>query len=361
MTRIFAVLLALAASSTWAAEPEIVLTKTERFEVRNLTPKQLNALADAKLRNAVLRVATPAGPGLLGETGISEGVLWFQPMYPLAYDIEHVAIFDPTQLPDGGKLFKLKYTAVRPESKPTVISAVYPSGEKLPENLLKFYVQFSAPMRKGEAYSHVSIRDADGHKIDLPFLELEQELWDSTGTRLTLLIDPGRIKRGLKPREDVGPVFEEGQDYTLEIDATWRDAAGKPLTRGIEKNFHIHAPINQRIDIMAWRLQPPPNVKSGLVLRFNTSLDAALVMRDIRVFDANDKFVAGTVQLGDREQFWKFQPTKPWAPGEYRVRVGTDLEDLAGNRVGRVFDRDEKTPEPKGEPVRERTFRVPAE
>ena len=45
-------------------------------------------------------------------------------------------------------------------------------------------------------------------------------------TRFTLLFDPGRIKRGLKPAQRrVGPVLEEGKSYTLVIDRGWTDAA----------------------------------------------------------------------------------------------------------------------------------------
>ena len=43
-----------------------------------------------------------------------------------------------------------------------------------------------------------------------PFLELEQELWSGDGRRFTLLFDPGRIKRGLKPREEQGPSSSRG-------------------------------------------------------------------------------------------------------------------------------------------------------
>src|SRR4029077_16843257 len=97
-----------------------------------------------------------------------------------------------------------------PESaagKPTEVTHVYPTATALPENQLKFYIHFSAPMGRGEAYEHVHLLDAKGRRDDLPFLELAEELWDASGKRLTLLIDPGRIKRGLKPREDLGPVL----------------------------------------------------------------------------------------------------------------------------------------------------------
>jgi hypothetical protein len=50
-------------------------------------------------------------------------------------------------------------------------------------------------MSRGEAYRRVHLLDATGRPINLAFLEIEQELWDPEGRRLTLLFDPGRVKR----------------------------------------------------------------------------------------------------------------------------------------------------------------------
>ena len=105
---------------------------------------------------------------------------------------------------------------------------VYPSRDLLPENLLQFYIFFSAPMSRGEAYRRITLLDiATGKIVDAPFLELDEELWSPDGTRFTLVFDPGRIKRGLKPREEVGPVLEAGKSYSLVIDRQWLDALGK--------------------------------------------------------------------------------------------------------------------------------------
>ncbi|MCH7864908.1 MAG: hypothetical protein IIC56_06820, partial [Proteobacteria bacterium] len=104
------------------------------------------------------------------------------------------------------------------------MTQVYPSADVLPENLLKFYLHFSAPMSRGDSYQHIRLVRQNGSVVDLPFLELDQELWDRRQTRLTLLFDPGRIKRGLKPHEEVGPALKPGRRYTLEIDAHWLNA-----------------------------------------------------------------------------------------------------------------------------------------
>ena len=83
-------------------------------------------------------------------------------------------------------------------------------------------------MSRGEAYRHLTLMDISTKKpVHAPFLELEEELWSPDGKRFTLLVDPGRIKRGLKPREMFGPVLEAGKSYELIVDREWTDVAGK--------------------------------------------------------------------------------------------------------------------------------------
>jgi hypothetical protein len=100
----------------------------------------------------------------------------------------------------------------------TRVEHVYPSAGELPENQLKLYVFFSAPMRRGEAWQRVHLLDSDGKPVELAFLEIDQELWDRDHTRLTILFDPGRIKRGLLPLAESGKILEAGKRYTLAID-----------------------------------------------------------------------------------------------------------------------------------------------
>ena len=72
------------------------------------------------------------------------------------------------------------------------------------------------------------------------YLELDQELWDPSGTRFTLFFDPGRIKRGLKPREELGPALEENKQYALAISREWRDAKGNRLEEAFRKKAGLN-------------------------------------------------------------------------------------------------------------------------
>jgi len=48
----------------------------------------------------------------------------------------------------------------------------------------------------------------------------------------------------------------------------------------------------------------------------------------------------GNVSISEMETRWEFVPEQPWQSGDYRIEVDTALEDLAGNKLNRVFDVD---------------------
>lgn len=79
------------------------------------------------------------------------------------------------------------------------VLAVFPSGEQLPENLLRFYVEFSESMRRGKAEAQISIQGPDGSPISDILYRAPVELWDPKMCCLTVLLDPGRLKRGVGP------------------------------------------------------------------------------------------------------------------------------------------------------------------
>jgi hypothetical protein len=246
---------------------------------------------------------------------------------------------------NGGRLvLDLNLDHASPYGHPitlTVVDSVSPSAEILPENLLRFYLQFSAPMSRGEAYTHIRLLDAAGRAVADPFLELNEELWSGDGRRFTLLFDPGRIKRGLKPREEVGPVLEAGKSYTLVIDRHWPDADGKPLAGEFRKSFRAGPPDQESPSPRDWKIQAPAaGTRHPLDVAFPEPLDSALARRLIVVRDNGNRIVQGVVSLKRAESLWRFTPEADWIAGAYSLDVGTDLEDLAGNAVGRPFEVD---------------------
>jgi hypothetical protein len=207
--------------------------------------------------------------------------------------------------------------------------------------MLKFYLHFSAPMSRGMAYQHIHLRDSSGKDVAFPFVELAEELWDPRGERLTILFDPGRIKTGLKPREELGPILYPGQTYTLVIDRGWLDAAGQPLRSDHRKTFRAGPTDSAPPDPATWTIQAPgPASRDPLLLTFPEPLDSAMLGRVLGVLDGAGRAVAGDVSIEAGETRWRFTPDAPWRAGAYRISVDKDLEDRAGNSIGRPFEVD---------------------
>jgi len=308
-------------------------------------PAQWPRLLSVYAEQADLKGGTGLPP-MFGDYRVQSGALRFEPRFPLEAGVKYRAIFHPDQLPGqrGSRVEALTNIFQLPprRSSPTVmVSHVYPSAELLPENLLKFYVHFSAPMSRGRIYDHIHLRDEAGKEIELPFLEIDEELWDPTMTRLTLLIDPGRIKRGLRPLEEVGPALEEGKSYALVIDQTWTDGTGNPLKEAFQKVFRVGAADRDPPNPALWKIQPPKaETRDALTITFPEPMDHALAQRVIQVTSDSGERLPGKIALEDQERRWIFAPTQPWHRGQYEVVIQTTIEDLAGNNIGKPFDVD---------------------
>ena len=298
-------------------------------------------------------------PLLLGVYGVDGPIIRFQPRFPLEAGVRYRAEFDPVQLhevvralapgsgfakgtPASTNTMVAEFSIpVRPAPPTTTVLGVDPTSATLPENLLRFYIRFSAPMSRGEAYRHIRLLGATGKPVDAPFLELDEELWSGDGTRFTLLFDPGRIKRGLKPREEVGPVLEAGKSYELIVDRDWPDAMGRPLQQGFRKSFRAGEPDETSPDPKTWTVRPPrAQTRDPVEVRFPEPLDRALLDRLIAVQEAAGQPLPGKVAVAGAETIWRWTPRDPWHPGAYRLAIGTELEDIAGNSIARPFEVD---------------------
>ena len=287
-------------------------------------------------------------PPLLGSYRIEQDDLIFQPRFPLEPGLRYRAVFNPRMQPnvaqssDGSRYISVTFAIPKAEAiASTTVENVYPSTDRLPENQLKFYLHFSAPMSRGEAYHRIHLLDESGEPVDLPFLELDEELWDREGKRLTLLFDPGRIKQGLVPHEEVGAAIKEGHNYRLVIDRDWLDAERSPLKEGFEKSFGVVAADRESPDPKTWRLTSPRGgTLQPLSIEFPEPMERALLLRLLDVMDPAENFLDGSVQVDREETRWQFTPREPWSVGDYSLSIGTTLEDLAGNRIGRLFEVD---------------------
>lgn len=366
-------LLAIVAVTPAGQAAEIVWLRSgdahdaDRLEVRGLDSELLERLGGLGPADAgwseMLTVHTLAAhdadlPALLGRYALEDATLRFTPRFPWRPGETYVASWRP----GGGEELIRRFTVPAPALEPTTeVLAVYPSADVLPENLLRIYVELSAPMERGGAASHVRLESADGQPVDGAFVAPEHELWSPDRTRLTLLLDPGRIKRGVGPNLEAGPPLVAGSDYRLVIDDAWRDARGAPLRSGHAKRFTATAADRRQPRVEAWRLEAPRSGREPLSLRFPEPLDRALLQRMLAVLDAAGAPLTGEVEVDDSERRWSFRPARPWAAGDYRVRVDTALEDPSGNSLRRPFESAiaGPAPPPSGARFVELSFRVP--
>jgi hypothetical protein len=218
---------------------------------------------------------------------------------------------------------------------------VHPTGGTVPRNLLWFYVSFSAPMREGCAAQHVGLFDGSGTEMIGALLATEHELWDGHRRRLTVLLDPARIKRGLVGHLKANYPLREGEAFTLVIDTGFHDAHGTPLRTRYERRYEVGADQGGRVDPNRWDLSvPPAHTHDPLDVGFDRALDFGLLGRCLHVKGPDGGRVEGSPEVGHGERSWRLRPATPWAPGPYRLVVNPILEDVAGNSVDRVFDRD---------------------
>ena len=279
-------------------------------------------------------VLTAVGlPSMNGKYNLADDRIEFRPQFPLQPGVRYRATFYAKSGRPVTSVFQIPSQKREPS---TVVQEIYPKADVLPENLLKFYLYFSAPMSGGHIYEHIRLTDERGKVIELPFLEIDEELWNREMTRLTLFIDPGRIKRGVTPLEEIGPSLEAGKSYTLRIDSSWLDATGTPLKQSFEKKFRVVEPDREPPDLAKWELAAPKaGTKDPLKITFPDPMDHALAMRMISV----DK-TEGTTRIEQQDRVWLFVPDEPWKAGSYRLLVQTTIEDLAGNNVGKPFEVD---------------------
>jgi hypothetical protein len=347
-----------------AAEPPAVRPGADpaRPVIAAALPRELAGASGAvaaergerRLRLRLIGVDGTPGPAILGTYRAEGGELRFAPRFALlrgrTYRVERTA--------DDGRDASLDFRVPEPPDPgpAATVEQVFPSGDVLPANHLKFYLHFSRPMREGPGiFDRVRLLDDAGREVADPWRR--NELWSEDRRRFTLWIHPGRVKQGVNLREELGPVLREGGRYTLVIDAALPDAEGRPLAAEHRRTFRVGPADRTRPDPSAWTLRPPAAGADGpLTVEFGEPLDRALAERLITVVGPDGKPVAGRAELSDGETVWRFRPLRPWAAGDHTLTVDPRLEDLAGNTPERPFEVDLTARPPAPLPLT-RTFR----
>ncbi len=317
-------------------DPVVVsgLAHTAIDHLRSLPPELWPA------RVAVYVVSAGEVPPVMGVYTIDGDRVLFAPRFPfepgLNYRVQVVIDTQSTEL-----TFVLPPA---PRHRSTTVTRVYPSSQLLPENLLKFYIYFNAPMRGGDVYEHIRLIESTGGEVEGAFVETSPELWDPGMRRVTVICHPGRIKRGLELHKRVGPPLVAGRSYSLVV-GPMIDATGQRLATGHTTFFDTAKADRTVPDVRSWTIDPPEALSTmPLRVYLGKPFDHALLQRLVSVVHADGSPVAGDVTLGDHETVWAYYAEEPWQAGDYTVLVHPSLEDLAGNRPDGLFDADATLP-----------------
>ena len=198
-------------------------------------------------------------------------------------------------------------------------------------------------MRQDDPYQHLSLINEQGDTVQNVWYPASPALWSSDRKRLTVLLDPGRIKRGLAANNQWGLALTPGKTYHLVISKEFSDQWGNPLGNDFKHRFSItnadyKSPVLDRWSIIS----PIANTNEPLILKFDEPMDQAQCLRWIEV-SFEGKSVAGRLELGANEIEVAFIPDAAWVAGNYLVRVFNKLEDRSGNSVRKPFEITNKT------------------
>jgi hypothetical protein len=342
-------------SSDSTAVPAIALTTPLNgapayVEVTGIPASALSALERADLTPeqwaGVLRVAVSADASpMLGEYVVADGAIRFTPLFPFDEGRQYQARFDAGRVPGARADAEgvVETTIGRPASTAvpsTVVARVYPSGDIVPENLLRMYIEFSAPMGRKSGVEYITLLDHAGQEIPGAVLPLDYEFWSPDHKRFTVFFDPGRVKKGILPNLQMGRPLEVGRSVTLVISREWRDEHGLPLKEDFRRPLRVGPTDLEPLDTTAWRIQSPKvGGRGSVVVTFPEPLDHGLLMRALGVTRDGHE-VDGDIAVEHAETRWTFTPKDPWRAGTYQLLALDILEDLAGNQIGRAFEVD---------------------
>ena len=328
-----------------ASRPAIRLAGEKTIEVVGLPSEQLSHLRQTistidwrSLFPVFTGVAWPVDdrPQLLGRYEVTDSAIRFTPTFPLNAGVSYVARFRSNT---GGPPLQETFVIPDPGASETLVTHIYPS-DPVPENLLKFYIHFSGPMRRGNVYESIHLFDEDGNLVNMPFVEVDPPLWDANARRLTLIFEPGRIKRGLRQHHEQGLPLSANGTFRLVIDSQMRDATGQTLAKSHEKSFGVTASDRRSSRVEDWKVRAPSaRTQDALIVTMDEPMDHALLHSMIDVYTQNH-MVDGEIAVQEGEREWRFTPKETWRAGNYELRINVLLEDLAGNRIDRLFDVD---------------------
>lgn len=323
-----------------ARTASVVVTGLSSDELKSARKLSSDSAWHTVFRVNVAESTTP----MLGKFSANDSALVFMPQFPLDAGRQYSVVVNAHVLSntraDTAQTFAIALPAGNKEARTSVVRLL-PSAGVLPENLLRLYVEFSAPMSRTGGLEYMKLLDDKGQEVKAAFLPLDADFWDHTHTRYTAFLDPGRVKRGILPNEQMGRALVAGRKYSIVIDSAWRDEHGLPLVASFRREFTVSAPEERRVDYAQWKFNAPKSdSRDTLVVTFERPLDHGLLKRALGVQSKAGTQITGMTEIARDETEWRFVPDKPWQSGDHNLVIFSMLEDAAGNRVDGAFEVD---------------------
>jgi hypothetical protein len=324
-------------------------------ELAAIEAKPMNDVEWGRVLSVRVSGARPDTPSVSGRHRVNGGAIEFSPAFPFDAGRKYDVVFDASRLPKPRVVPLVVTTVGLPaiERTPsTTIVRMLPTTGVLPENLLRVYLEFSAPMSRESGRDFIKLLDDKGQEVKDAFLSLDVEFWSSDYRRYTLLFDPGRVKRGILPNELFGRALTPGKRFTIQVDPRWRDGNGQPLAAPFSRSFQVAPADLAPMQLADWKIEmPKAGTNAPLVVTFPKPLDHGLLQRSLGVDRRGGGPVNGEGTIGAEERSWSFAPLDRWRAGQYVLVVMSNLEDPSGNRIGKPFDIDkfdqiDRSPEP---------------
>ena len=235
-------------------------------------------------------------------------------------------------------IFSTIFTFLNVKAQAPKVKVIYPTSDSIPANILRFYIQFSAPMQEMDILKHIRLKNEEGKNITGVFFENQYELWNSERTVVTLIIDPGRVKLGLFANNKMGSAFDEGEIYTLTVDSLLLDFNNQKLEKYFTKRFLAVKGDRLPPDARLWELDlPKSNTKQAVSIHFKDKIDHISAQTLIKIVK-DKKVIKGKIVLQNQEQVGLFIPDNKWEKGGYQIIVNKKLEDISANAINQIFD-----------------------
>lgn len=226
--------------------------------------------------------------------------------------------------------------SVEAQNQPEVVN-IFPTSDTLPVNIIRFYVEFSKPMQEMGIYNHIHITNEKGNKLDKVFYEHGVEFWNADRTKVTLIIDPARVKQGLIAFNQLGRHFEENQTYHLVVDSLLLDFNNQSLKSSKKKTFVTSKEDFKTPDPKNWKIgNVKPSTSEPLIIIFDDKTDHISALESMIIIQNQEKINGRWKMINDTTV--QFTPDKKWNSGVYTIKVHSSFEDLVANSIYEIFD-----------------------